>query len=843
MKKFARSMACRLLFISVATLVALPGCNMPTNNGDPACTNNADCDDAVFCNGVETCSDGNCVAGAAPCSDGGTCDEAQDQCAGGDAVSGQGLPTDGSRSVRIVEVRDGDVLALIEGDATTVQVNQILFGESDGVPFLRRVTGAPVQEGAGRFRIATEQASLNEIIDKGTAQFSGALNFARDGETNGTVIGEVENFSLANTDDLDARIEKLAIEFAPQLELALHYDGGLALFRATVTGDLTVDVQTAYVVKREFSLLLVERQVLPDIVGAPIRFDFSIGDMTVPVEVLPVLQVVAVIQGDAYATGTATCGADLTLGSTAGVEFVGDDWGPMGTATIAAEAPAAEFEVGGGVFVRTSIEARLQLQFYRVSGPRLDLTAGVGFTADAPSNEGDAVEWEFYDTVAAAVFGSEELLSGESDSIIEGVLAATRTVVSTGSYAPPQVADADGDGVLDNIDNCPTLANANQADANSNGVGDACDESEPTSPLRAPVLSGPGVAVSGEPFTLTWTPSMEHSRYILQESPSNTFAAPSEIPVTAAATTYTLTRSAASPTDIYYRIAAENTTENTISDWSNTLRIVVTPTSSVDFCATVCPAGFLGNGVCNIECNFAECGFDGGDCDNQTNECGPGCPEEWIGDDICDFYSCYTAACDFDRGDCGVECSPGCPEYALGDGYCSEVCNNAACMMDGGDCEECAPGCPLSWIGDSICDTACNVAACSFDEDDCEQFEDLCPNCTGTDATLPAPTTGWQLVTGSVAGGACRTYLVTLDANVTYFFKTGCGNAATANFDTQIEIFSDVAAQCLSAVFDDDTCENLRSMVTFQPTATAQYVVKVNGYFGDFGNFTLAYRR
>lgn len=36
-------------------------------------------------------------------------------------------------------------------------------------------------------------------------------------------------------------------------------------------------------------------------------------------------------------------------------------------------------------------------------------------------------------------------------------------------------ADGDNDGVLDNIDNCPAIANVNQADANQNNIGDACD--------------------------------------------------------------------------------------------------------------------------------------------------------------------------------------------------------------------------------------------------------------------------------------------------------------------------------------------------------------------------------
>jgi hypothetical protein len=37
------------------------------------------------------------------------------------------------------------------------------------------------------------------------------------------------------------------------------------------------------------------------------------------------------------------------------------------------------------------------------------------------------------------------------------------------------VADQDGDGLIANLDNCPTVANADQADADANGIGDACE--------------------------------------------------------------------------------------------------------------------------------------------------------------------------------------------------------------------------------------------------------------------------------------------------------------------------------------------------------------------------------
>ncbi len=35
-------------------------------------------------------------------------------------------------------------------------------------------------------------------------------------------------------------------------------------------------------------------------------------------------------------------------------------------------------------------------------------------------------------------------------------------------------ADSDGDGVCDNVDNCPAVPNPDQKDSDGNGIGDAC---------------------------------------------------------------------------------------------------------------------------------------------------------------------------------------------------------------------------------------------------------------------------------------------------------------------------------------------------------------------------------
>ena len=52
----------------------------------------------------------------------------------------------------------------------------------------------------------------------------------------------------------------------------------------------------------------------------------------------------------------------------------------------------------------------------------------------------------------------------------------------------PPAPDGDGDGVPDSEDNCPTVANDNQADADNDGIGDACD-STPGGPTMTATAS------------------------------------------------------------------------------------------------------------------------------------------------------------------------------------------------------------------------------------------------------------------------------------------------------------------------------------------------------------------
>ena len=114
-----------------------------------------------------------------------------------------------------------------------------------------------------------------------------------------------------------------------------------------------------------------------------------------------------------------------------------------------------------------------------------------------------------------------------------------------------------------------------------------------------------------------------------------------------------------------------------------------------------------------------------------------------------------------------------------------------------------------------------------------------CIACPGYNFTA-TPGNSWVTHSSSIVASGCKIYRVSVQQGRTYTFKTGCGNGATANFDTRLYVFND---NCTQVAFNDDGCESLRSQVSWMATYTGYAYVRVNGYGSASGSYTMAYQR
>ena len=146
-------------------------------------------------------------------------------------------------------------------------------------------------------------------------------------------------------------------------------------------------------------------------------------------------------------------------------------------------------------------------------------------------------------------------------------------------------------------------------------------------------------------------------------------------------------------------------------------------------CAEDCHLHQLGDRSCDRECFNSACGYDSGDCE----VCATGCPWSWVNDGQCD-PDCFVESCFFDAdasdvggssGDCSSDssCAPGCSPFMVGNGACDANCTSAGCGFDGGDCGQFCDteqNCPISWVNNGACDVACfEASACERDGRDC----------------------------------------------------------------------------------------------------------------------------
>ena len=162
-------------------------------------------------------------------------------------------------------------------------------------------------------------------------------------------------------------------------------------------------------------------------------------------------------------------------------------WGDVSAAPGRGVVDAALGHLGLGVTLRSKAPGFCEFQTGLIEFRKQYWDAASGFTTDpdpfiycsgllTPSSNdpgGQPVDTDGDGVVDALDNCPAVANANQADADQDGIGDACETVT------PPTDPDADGDGVPDADDNCPTIANPTQADSDGDGIGDACDTDAP----------------------------------------------------------------------------------------------------------------------------------------------------------------------------------------------------------------------------------------------------------------------------------------------------------------------------------------------------------------------------
>lgn len=149
-----------------------------------------------------------------------------------------------------------------------------------------------------------------------------------------------------------------------------------------------------------------------------------------------------------------------------------------------------------------------------------------------------------------------------------------------------------------------------------------------------------------------------------------------------------------------------------ILEFINSTKCCDSPCHHYAFSAS-CRVSMWRDGICDDNCDHAQCSYDGGDCLQLCDL--TECALETLGDGHCDF-GCNASTCNYDEGDCAAnggdagyaECDGShrsgeheCHPEWLQDGWCDMNCQNAMQCNDDKDCDAECDGdtnCHSIWV-------------------------------------------------------------------------------------------------------------------------------------------------
>lgn len=470
-------------------------CDEDTDTCGSGCTTDADCDDGLFCNGVETCdvSSGFCVAGASPCAVDEACDEGSDICV-------PGPPPEDTIRRSVSDLANGSMSVETAAAHFRSATDAILSGGSDFGQALSRLDAAMAES-------ILSEADLLAFDD---------INRALGGTITGSTLGRRDGgMTRDGTDGSCTTVIYVNGMTCTYHDFETNRKGLFDLVTPSLPLARVLGVYNTSAMDTEASVF--GGRICPSLANISpfLRFTeatnaiCSVGGFFIDLAEAEVqkYQQWIILAGE-HTTGMGqasqiadTIRAELSSGRkvilvchSQGNFFVRDALELLGTDDGSESSPFASI----GVVMVGSPECpdRFRARFVTlVDNCEDEVVPGLswpcdwpdaGCTTSADASCGDSrtpafCNHYFQNAYLGCHYGAPDCHpQGEpSERILADIMALERSLKAPSGCA----VDSDGDGVPDSLDNCPTVPNSDQADSDGDGIGDACDNGNNQAPV------------------------------------------------------------------------------------------------------------------------------------------------------------------------------------------------------------------------------------------------------------------------------------------------------------------------------------------------------------------------